>query len=384
MGIQFYIDLLLHFKSLNMVSNILEILVALSFLIIAIECRPKKGYDDIINYRKYLCMTADCEPEAKQNDDVEDTTDQQYVDYEPMEDSSQAVPDEHPVHKINYTDFLCMTEQCDTDLGRLGTYHLPASCNPSKLGECQYILMWFHIAHYQVKFVIFSKGVDKTAIGFSLIQDDHFAESVLVTFNKNQERTENRIDKDGNNIAIKKNFMTDVIIEKLKKNYLLVKFNLILTDDIKNMFARPGGLYYFVDGPSHNMSDEKYVWLPQKADLSNFLYDGYEFDTTTMDTTLQRHPCYDIVGDVLNKVLKKLNVKKKVQKKAAFLVDAILENRNEYEYSEEDNKLFDENPESFFWTTSSEEERDYNYDMTDLPPLDRLLKDYDKIMNAKI
>ena len=75
----------------------------------------------------------------------------------------------------------------------------------------------------------------------------------------------------------------------------------------------------------------------------------------------------------------------KVQKKAAFLVEAILENRNEYVFSyEEDNKLFDENPEHFFWTTSSEEERDYNYDMTDLPPLDRLLKDYDKIMNAKI
>ena len=74
----------------------------------------------------------------------------------------------------------------------------------------------------------------------------------------------------------------------------------------------------------------------------------------------------------------------KVQKKAAFLVDAILENRKLYDYSEQDNKLFDENPEYFFWTTSSEEERDHNYDMTDLPPLERLLKDYDKIMNAKI
>ena len=74
----------------------------------------------------------------------------------------------------------------------------------------------------------------------------------------------------------------------------------------------------------------------------------------------------------------------KVQKKAAFLVEAILENRNEYEYSEEDNKLFNENPEYFFWTTSSEEERNYNYDMTDLPPLERLLIDYDEIMNAKI
>ena len=36
---------------------------------------------------------------------------------------------------------------------------------------------------------------------------------------------------------------------------------------------------------------------------------GSTFDSTMMD----RHPCYDIVGDVLNKVLKKLNVKKKVE-----------------------------------------------------------------------
>ena len=68
----------------------------------------------------------------------------------------------------------------DEDLGRLGTYHVPYSCNPSKLGECQLILMWFHIVHYQVKFVIFSKGVDKTAIGFSLIQDDHFVMWTLI------------------------------------------------------------------------------------------------------------------------------------------------------------------------------------------------------------
>ena len=46
----------------------------------------------------------------------------------------------------------------------------------------------------------------------------------------------------------------------------------------------------------------------------------------------------------------------KVQKKAAFFVDAILENRNEYIYSEQDNKLFNDNPEDFFMRTSSEEE----------------------------
>ena len=35
--------------------------------------------------------------------------------------------------------------------------------------------------------------------------------------------------------------MTDVTIEKLKKNYLFVVFNLILTDNIKNIF----GKYFF-------------------------------------------------------------------------------------------------------------------------------------------
>ena len=72
----------------------------------------------------------------------------------------------------------------------------------------------------------------------------------------------------------------------------------------------------------------------------------------------------------------------KVQKKAAFLVDAILENRNEY--IDDGNKLFDDNPEYFYLPDSWEQEKMYKYDMTDLPPLERLLKDYDEIMNAKI
>merc|ERR1712064_73413 len=247
-----------------------------------------------------------------------------------------------------------MTSQCDRNLGRKGTYHVPARCDPAKIGDCQYILMWFYNHYDDIKFVIFSKEVDEAAIGFSSIQDQHFGESTLFTFNKNQTATENKIDKDGNKIARKNNVIKDVTIKKLTNNYLFVVFSIFLNNDTRNMLVKPGGSYYFVDGPSHNISDEKYVWLSHNIDMSYFFKDdneklnGSTFDTTTIETmaTLQRHPCYDIVGDVLNNVLKKLNVKKKVQKKAAFLVEAILENRNEYVFSyEEDNKLFDENPE---------------------------------------
>ena len=39
------------------------------------------------------------------------------------------------------------------------------------------------------------------------------------------------------------------------------------------VLVKPGGSYYFVDGPSHNISDEKYVWLSHKIDTSYFFKD---------------------------------------------------------------------------------------------------------------
>ena len=69
----------------------------------------------------------------------------------------------------------------DSNLGRIGTFHLPASCDPSKLGECLYILMWFHTVHSEVEFVIFSKEVDEMAIGFSSIKDQNFVMWTLAT-----------------------------------------------------------------------------------------------------------------------------------------------------------------------------------------------------------
>ena len=67
----------------------------------------------------------------------------------------------------------------DRNHGRKGIYHVPARCDPSKIGDCQYILMWFYDDYDDIKFVIFSKEVDETAIGFSSIQDEQFVMRTL-------------------------------------------------------------------------------------------------------------------------------------------------------------------------------------------------------------
>ena len=36
---------------------------------------------------------------------------------------------------------------------------------------------------------------------------------------------------------------------------------------------KSGGVYYYVDGPSYNIPNEKYVWLAKKVDLSRFFLD---------------------------------------------------------------------------------------------------------------
>ena len=58
---------------------------------------------------------------------------------------------------------------------------------------------------------------------------------------------------------------------------LFVSFSRSLDDKIKKKLKAHGGLYYFVDGPSHGVKNERFVWLPLKVDLDDL--EIYEYET---------------------------------------------------------------------------------------------------------
>ena len=49
---------------------------------------------------------------------------------------------------------------------------------------------------------------------------------------------------------------------------LFVSFSKSIDDKTKKKLRAHGGVYYFIDGPSYGVKNEKFVWLPQRVDLN--------------------------------------------------------------------------------------------------------------------
>ena len=49
---------------------------------------------------------------------------------------------------------------------------------------------------------------------------------------------------------------------------LFVSFSKSIDDKTKNKLITHGGVYYFIDGPSHGVKNEEFVWLPERVDLN--------------------------------------------------------------------------------------------------------------------
>ena len=49
---------------------------------------------------------------------------------------------------------------------------------------------------------------------------------------------------------------------------LFVSFSKSIDDITKKKLRAHGGVYYFIDGPSYGVKNEKFVWLPQRVDLN--------------------------------------------------------------------------------------------------------------------
>ena len=49
---------------------------------------------------------------------------------------------------------------------------------------------------------------------------------------------------------------------------LFVSFSKNIDDKTKKKLRAHGGVYYFIDGPSYGVKNEKFVWLPERVDLN--------------------------------------------------------------------------------------------------------------------
>ena len=58
---------------------------------------------------------------------------------------------------------------------------------------------------------------------------------------------------------------------------LFVSFTKGLDEKTKKKLIAHHGHYYFVDGPSHGVKNERFVWLPIRVDLEDL--EIYEYET---------------------------------------------------------------------------------------------------------
>ena len=49
---------------------------------------------------------------------------------------------------------------------------------------------------------------------------------------------------------------------------LFASFSKSIDDKTKTKLRAHGGVYYFIDGPSYGVKNEKFVWLPERVDLN--------------------------------------------------------------------------------------------------------------------
>ena len=49
---------------------------------------------------------------------------------------------------------------------------------------------------------------------------------------------------------------------------LFVSFSKSIDDKTKKKLRAHGGVYYFIDGSSHGVKNEDFVWLPERVDLN--------------------------------------------------------------------------------------------------------------------
>ena len=146
--------------------------------------------------------------------------------------------------------------------------------------------------------VIFVKNVKETKIGVSVFNNSNFGESDVYKVDKDFELKEFRIDSNG-----KKSKKSDQSLKKLEikilpssdgelvkiplkwivnklmilyhvflltdsSDVLFVSFSKSIDDITKKKLRAHGGVYYFIDGPSYGVKNEKFVWLPQRVDLN--------------------------------------------------------------------------------------------------------------------
>ena len=62
--------------------------------------------------------------------------------------------------------------------------------------------------------------------------------------------------------------LNHVFLHTDSSDVLFVSFSKNLDDETKKKLRAHGGFYYFIDGPSHGVKNEKFVWLHERVDLN--------------------------------------------------------------------------------------------------------------------